>query len=143
MSPFTKHLNSSSLILIVFLRGRVGPSKLQVRKQVKQVERLDQDHRETEWWNLNPRDSKVKALLRDRVSTGRVALGMVAQCTESQSVMTLPLTSSLTLSMSQTPLCLNLLICEMKMIVLLNSWDCFENSNRLPCSAPRTVPSPC
>lgn len=67
----------------------MGPSKLQVRKQVKQVERLDQDHREMEWWNLNPRDSKVKALLGDRVSTGRVALGMVAQCTESQSVMTL------------------------------------------------------
>ena len=49
MPSFTKHLNPSSLILIVFPRSRVGPSKLQARKQVKQVRRLDQEHRERKW----------------------------------------------------------------------------------------------
>lgn len=41
MPCFTSDLNSSPLILIASLRGRVGPSKFQVRNQVKQEKRLD------------------------------------------------------------------------------------------------------
>ena len=65
----------------MFLRGRVGPFRVQVKKQVKQVKRLDQEHTERKWWDLSPGLSETKALLGGRVSTGRVALGMVAQGT--------------------------------------------------------------
>lgn len=41
MPGFTSHLNPSSLILIASLRGRVRPSKLQVRTEVQKGKRLD------------------------------------------------------------------------------------------------------
>lgn len=57
--------------------------------------------------------------------------------------MTLPLLSSLTLGIPQTPLSLDFLTCEIRVIALPNSWARFENSNRFPFAAPRTVANLC
>lgn len=58
---FSSDVNPPSLVLRAFLRGREAPSRLKVRKEVKQGERVDQGHRVRKWWNLNPRHTGAKA----------------------------------------------------------------------------------
>lgn len=61
MPSFTGHVNPSFLVLRASLGGRGAPSRLKVRKEVKQRERFDQGHSVKKWWNLNPRLSDAKA----------------------------------------------------------------------------------
>lgn len=61
MPSFTSHVNPSFLVLRASLGSRGASSRLKVRKEVKQGERLDQEHRVKKWQDLNPRLSDAKA----------------------------------------------------------------------------------